>query len=229
MTHTNATLRDLYLWDLEFTGDPTHGNRPQKVKNIEQWRNVPLFEQLSHHPSADMDLTTETRRVFVWSDIHFGHKNIIKYSGRPYPSHDIMNDCLVGNYLNTVQEQDVVIFGGDISFMSDTATNEILGQLPGYKIQIVGNHDIERNGKLKNLNFDERRVCMALDTGTDTLLFTHYPLTTVPKGCINVHGHIHQHPAPSSRHLNICVEHTNYTPRLLKEYLDTLYRATQSE
>lgn len=218
MPYTNTLFREIYLHDLEFTGDPEH-NRAQKVRNINQWKAIETpFIPAGGNPRT-IDLNDPSYNVYVWSDIHFGHKNIMKYAGRPYPSTGLMNECLVGNYLNVVQEYDIVIFGGDIGFMSDNATNELLRKLPGYKIQIIGNHDMERDGKLKKLDFCERHLCLVVNHGDTQLLFTHYPLSTVPPGCVNVHGHIHQHPAPSDRHVNICVEHTNYAPKLLKDML----------
>lgn len=215
--YNDDTLRNTYLWDLEFTGDPEH-NRGIKVKKIEPWKKLE-----SHIPAGGspvvIDLNDETRDVWVWSDIHFGHKNIMRYSGRPYPSTELMNACMIGIYLQVVRPQDIVIFGGDISFMNDEDTNNILNQLHGYKIQIIGNHDLTRDGKARNFAFDERHLCRVVQYQGIDLLFTHYPLTSVPDGCINVHGHIHQHPAPTVRHLNICVEHTNYGPRKLKDLL----------
>lgn len=218
MKFTNVSFRDVYLNDLEFTGDPEH-NRALKVHDITHWNTITTPYMPTGGDQLTIDLDNPSYNVYVWSDIHFGHKNIMKYSGRPFPTTNLMNQCLIGNYLNTVSDNDIVIFGGDISFMSDTATNEILSQLPGRKIQIIGNHDMDRKGKLRNMNFDERHLCMVLDFNGSQLLFTHYPLTTVPEGCVNVHGHIHQYPAPSPRHINICVEHTNYAPKLLKNML----------
>lgn len=219
MQHTYETFRDVYLHDLEFTGDPEHG-RMKKVHHIEHWNTIvtPFFPK-GGNALRTIDLNDADSKVFVWSDIHFSHKNIMKYSGRPYPSPDLMNECLMGNYRNIVTDNDIVIFGGDISFTNDQETNDMLDHLPGYKIQIVGNHDMDRKGKLRKMNFDERHLSLVVNHNGKQLLFTHYPLTTVPEGCINVHGHIHQHPAPSANHINICVEHTNYAPKLLTEML----------
>jgi len=218
MKFTSESFRQHYLHDLEFTGDPTH-NRALKVRNIEHWKAILTSESLTGDPLIEIDLDDYSRDVWVWSDIHFGHKNIMKYSGRPYPSASLMNDCLIGNYLNVVKDRDIVIFGGDITFMNVNETNDILNLLPGYKIQIIGNHDIDRRGNLLSLAFNERHLCKIVDWNGTQLLFTHYPLDRVPDNCWNVHGHIHQHPAPSKGHVNICVEHTNYAPINLRELM----------
>lgn len=214
---TNGTLRQLYLDDLTLP-DTTHGMRP-KVRNPQQWAAIEPYYKADPLVFDVYD----NRNIWVWSDTHFGHKNIIKYCDRPYPTVELMNACLLGNYKNVVQPNDIVIFGGDVGFMTEPKINEILDQMPGYKIQIVGNHDIHRDGKLYDLNFDERYLCMVLDVvDHDTeyqLLFTHYPMTNVPAGCVNVHGHIHQHTL-DPWNINVSVEHTNYAPLNLKVVME---------
>lgn len=214
---TNEMLRTLYLEDLKLPDD-THGGRV-KVRNPAPWEAIVPFyktEPLVIDALGDRD-------VWMWSDTHFGHKNIIKYCNRPYPDVDLMNYSMLGNYLNVVKPNDIVVFGGDVGFMSEAKINEFLDQMPGYKIQIVGNHDLHRDGKLFNLNFDERHLCMVVDVVDHDLeyqlLFTHYPMTVVPKGCVNVHGHIHQHTL-DPWNINISVEHTNYAPLNMKVVLE---------
>jgi calcineurin-like phosphoesterase family protein len=149
--------------------------------------------------------------VWIWSDTHFGHKNIIAYAERPFNSIEAMNNQMVANYLTVVQPNDIVIWLGDIGFMSENKINEVLDSLPGYKIHIIGNHDMHRDGKVYKLNMDEQHLCYTLDIGGIELLLTHYPMDNVPSNCQNVCGHIHQN------HANVfntiaCVEHLDYTP-----------------
>jgi calcineurin-like phosphoesterase family protein len=195
--------------------DTYHGRTTPKVKYLEIWKTYDPY-YASTPRRLDPLVPAGSPRIFVWSDLHFGHNNIIKYAERPFPNTDLMNACLIGNYLNAVTANDIVIFGGDIGFMSENKINDILNSLPGYKIQIIGNHDIHRNGKLYELAFDERHASYVIDVddvdASYQLLFTHYPMNDVPSGCINVHGHIHQKPAPSKRHFNMSVECTNYAP-----------------
>jgi calcineurin-like phosphoesterase family protein len=195
-----------------------------KVRAIEKWKRYTPWYATSPRHLNPLDVTGSPK-IFLWSDLHFGHKNIIQYAERPYPNPELMNECLIGNYLNTVTNNDIVIFGGDIGFMSETKINDILTQLPGYKIGIIGNHDIHRDGKLYNLALDERHACYVIDVDdvddvSYQLLITHYPMNDVPIRCINVHGHIHQRPAPTSRHFNMSVEHTNYAPIPIAKILE---------
>lgn len=210
MKLTNEDLRTLYLADLTLP-DVTHGGRT-KVRNIKPWEDITPWYKTE---PLKIDVFDASRNIFCLSDTHFGHKNIIKYCNRPYPTPELMNACLIGNYQNVVQPNDIVIFGGDVGFMTEPKINEILDQMPGYKIQIVGNHDVHRDGKLYNLNFDERHLCMVVDVVDHDieyqLLFTHYPITNIPNGCVNVHGHVHTHTL-DPWNINVSVEHTNYTP-----------------
>lgn len=217
MKQTYDTLRSWYLRDLE-APDIHHGRTTPKARHLDHWKKI--NSHYADFARFENTSTPHVGKIYCWSDIHFGHKNIIQYTGRPFSNPEQMNAAMIANYQAIVQPDDIVIFGGDITFMKTDVTNEILHSLPGYKIQIVGNHDIERkSGEPTKLHFDERHLCMVVDVDDDLqLLFTHYPLDTVPPKCINVHGHIHQHLA--NRHnINISVEHTEYAPRPLESII----------
>lgn len=216
MKFTNETLLEHYLEDLKLP-DTTHGGR-RKAHNPQHWN----FPSIAKQNMITIDLTDQSRDVWCWSDIHFYHKNIIKYSGRPFPNPELMNKCLIGNYINVIKDNDIVLWGGDITFGHIGEINRILTQLPGYKIHIVGNHDMDRDGKLNHLSFDERHPCYVINViDADReyqILVTHYPLDVVPKGCVNLHGHIHQH-LLMPYNINMCVEHTNYAPMNLTKVM----------
>lgn len=214
---TYDDFRKLYLDDLTLP-DTTHDNR-QKVRRPQHWNTI---ETVAKETPLVLDVHGD-RDIWIWGDQHFGHKNIIKYCGRPYPDVDLMTYCLLGNYLNLVKPNDIVIFNGDIGFMTEAKTNEILDQMHGYKIHVVGNHDMHRDGKLYNLNVDERHLGLVIDVPDHDfdyqMLVTHYPMTNVPKGCINIHGHTHQHQL-QPHNINVCVENTNYAPLNLKVVME---------
>jgi calcineurin-like phosphoesterase family protein len=215
---TYDVLRQLYLADLE-KPDTHHGRTTPKVRNLAVWKSIQ--PNLTHGSAVTID-PFGSRDVWVWSDIHWGHKNIIKYTDpfRPFNSVDEMNSALISNYRAVVKPDDIVIFGGDIGFMPVPAINAILHDLPGYKIQIVGNHDMDRKGNLMQLHFDERHLCMPIDVKDDEidsqLLVSHYPIDTVPRGSFNLHGHIHQNLA-NEWNINMCVEHTGCAPKHIRD------------
>ena len=65
------------------------------------------------------DKVTEPR-LFITSDLHLGHKAIIQYCNRPFDFTDKgieeCDDFLLEQYRNTVNENDMVIFLGDLTF-----------------------------------------------------------------------------------------------------------------
>jgi len=163
---------------------------------------------------------TNINNLYLWSDIHFGHKNIIKYSNRPFESIQQMEDAFVKNYTDKITNDDVVIWGGDIGFMKAGFLNEIIRPLPGKKILIVGNHDLDRSFNLLAFDcFDETHLCLPLVVDNIKFVITHYPLTRVPEDCYNIHGHIHTNLINDGKHFNMCVEHTNYAPKNIKEFI----------
>ena len=126
-----------------------------------------------------------------------------------------MNNELIKAHNDVVKPNDIVIWGGDIGFGSIKHLNFFLNRCNGYKIHIVGNHDMTRKGRLFLLDVDERHPCMLINVSIDQrelqLLITHYPLSTVPDNCISIHGHTHTKNV-DPWNINISVEQTGYAP-----------------
>ena len=57
-------------------------------------------------------------KIWICSDTHFNHFNIIKYCNRPYATIKKMNDALIKNWNDYVDDNDIVFFLGDSSFRS---------------------------------------------------------------------------------------------------------------
>lgn len=87
-------------------------------------------------------------KIFVTSDTHFNHTNIIKYCNRLFTSVEEMNTCLIKNWNDTVTDDDIVIFCGDFCFARSSEKNEttihLTSLLKGHKIIIKGNHDFRQ-------------------------------------------------------------------------------------
>lgn len=81
------------------------------------------------------------QKIYVTSDLHFGHKNIIKFENRPYKDVEEMTEGLINNWNSVVTANDLVYILGDFSFMGKRKTEEVLKRLRGKKILIKGNHD----------------------------------------------------------------------------------------
>lgn len=78
---------------------------------------------------------------FFTSDTHFGHKNIIKYSNRPFSDFAHMDWEIVNRWNSMIGDTDVVYHLGDVAMGDSDRWDEILKSLNGYKVLVVGNHD----------------------------------------------------------------------------------------
>ena len=155
--------------------------------------------------------------VWVWSDLHLGHENIIRYTNRPFANAAAMDSQLYANWATTVGAADTLLFVGDVAMRKAVgeATWSRIRHAPGRMKQlVVGNHDLTGSGALRVDGFDD--ICSLLCApGDPPLLFTHMPLSDMPAGWVNVHGHTHAAPVTRSAHINVSVEHIRYRPLAL--------------
>lgn len=156
--------------------------------------------------------------VNIWliSDTHFNHSNIIKYCNRPYETIHDMDWDMVEKWNSVVKPEDHVYHLGDVYMNASKGYIEnLLSHLNGKKRLILGNHD---NGKDQILSRYFEKIM--LWRNFDKVVLSHVPLRdeSIPGNRINVHGHIHNNPAPSDRHRNVSVEQIDYTPINLEEF-----------
>lgn len=88
---------------------------------------------------------SECNKIWLISDTHFDHKNIIRYTNRPFSSVQEMNDYMYHAWIMTVNPNDYVFFLGDMA-MGTRSGSWWADKLPGRLIWIRGNHD--RGGDL---------------------------------------------------------------------------------
>ena len=105
------------------------------------------------------DKVTESR-LFITSDLHLGHKAIIQYCNRPFDfteqGIEESDDFLFAQYRDTVKENDMVIFLGDLTFKKNhkgQKMTEIITKLPGRKVLIKGNHDWYKDSFYRKCGF----------------------------------------------------------------------------
>ena len=179
----------------------------------------------AHVPRAIDHMIAETERrkparlgpdeaAWLWSDLHLHHRNIIRYTKRPFASRDEMDEALLAAWRETVGEGETVICGGDMA-LAGTLTGRRLAAVrnaPGRKVLILGNHDFTKRGRVAPTGCHVHWMTALVETDPP-LALTHLPLSEVPRGVVNVHGHVHNNePLRPGRHINICVEHTGYRP-----------------
>lgn len=161
------------------------------------------------------------RNIWVISDTHFGHANIIKYCGRPFSSVDEMNHVLVENWNKVVRDEDIVYHLGDVYFgknWSGETPRDFLRSLRGRKRLILGNHD---SGLDQNIRDVFQKILVWRQFPEFGLLLTHVPVhpnTLSEKWPVNVHGHIHNNERDyGKQYKNVSVEVINYTPVNIEE------------
>lgn len=88
-------------------------------------------------------------KIFAASDHHFMHRNIIKYTNRPFDYNDpnCVRDCaktMILKHNEIVSDDDIVLIIGDLSASLKGRTDllkQIIGKMNGNKILLRGNHD----------------------------------------------------------------------------------------
>lgn len=146
-------------------------------------------------------------RVFVTSDTHFGHENIIRYSNRPFRDWRAMGEALIERWNARVAEGDTVFFLGDFAMGPGAKPEyviEVLNRLNGDIRIIRGNHDqpskygpglrsVIETSSLKHVDvFDDQIHDEKID-GKDFVM-CHFPLADWDgkhHGSIHLHGHTH--------------------------------------
>ena len=155
--------------------------------------------------------------VWITSDQHWGHSNIIKYTGRPYNDVHEMDADLIAKWNALVGKEDIVWHLGDFCMGDKERVRHYVSQLNGRVRLIKGNHDRYSANEYMNLGFD---WCSGYPIiAFKYLILCHEPQFMPPNsimGC--VHGHIHQNTqGPSNAYFNVCVEHHDYSPVNLKD------------
>ena len=79
--------------------------------------------------------------IWFTADTHFGHKNILKYTKRPFKTTTEMDEHLILKWNEKVQPDDEVYHLGDFALCSPGRLREILWRLNGKIYLIKGNHE----------------------------------------------------------------------------------------
>ena len=120
--------------------------------------------------------------LYLISDTHFCHKNIIDYCSRPFKSVEQMDKTMIDNWNKLVTDDDIIIHLGDFALATENQIRELLSQLNGYKILIRGNHD-KSIRTMKRLGFN------AVYDGPveiSDIVFFHYPIYELDRYTVNV-------------------------------------------
>lgn len=157
-------------------------------------------------------------KVWVTTDNHFDHPNIIKHGHRPGNHEELQIEA----FQRQVNPQDIVFFLGDFCLGKPDNIRERLQQIPGRKMLVLGNHDSHVAYWYMNNGFD---------FAAEGILYrdvwmTHKPARWLPDGArVNLHGHLHdsdpqRHPHfVQPWHILLAIENQAYKPVELDRYL----------
>lgn len=193
---------------------------------------------------------TPTQKIFFSSDQHFGHRNVLRFCGRPYGDEKEMAKALIDNWNSVVTNDDIVVSMGDFFWFNDShSIKKCIDKLNGKEIYLVlGNHDKRESFHRVT---DERfhivdgitHIFLRCDDAerwyqkTFEIVCSHYPLMTWShrdRGAINLFGHIHSGwlrscddydqnlPLWRGQQLDVGVDNQNFTPVSFEDVLAQL-------
>lgn len=133
--------------------------------------------------------------IYLTSDLHFFHKNILQWSPdkRPWDTVEEMNEGLIEVWNSTIKPNDTIYHLGDFSFANPSKTEGILEQLSGQKVFIKGNHEYRKNIKMMEQYgdiFDYKEI----KYDGDLFCLFHYPIMNWKNrhhGAYHFFGHVH--------------------------------------
>jgi calcineurin-like phosphoesterase family protein len=168
--------------------------------------------------------------IFITSDEHYGHENIIKYCKRPFANVYEMRDYIIAQHNKKVPRSPNVltIHAGDMfTHLTRKEATDVLYQLNGKHAFIYGNHDelIESDPWIRDQFMwvkGENKVGGAhlLNFQNKKLLVSHFAQRVWErshKGSYHVFGHSHQELEPLGQSFDIGVEGHDYSPWSLEE------------
>ena len=117
-------------------------------------------------------------KIFLTSDCHFNHLNILKYEpiSRPFKTIEEMNKAIINNWNSVVSPEDTVYVCGDLCMGPIDKVEECIRQLNGKIILVRGNHDTANRIKLyKELGIEVKDIEYISYKGRFFIL-CHFPI-----------------------------------------------------
>lgn len=152
-------------------------------------------------------------KVFFISDLHLGHRAIIKFRKGGFKSVDEHDWFLRDQWNKVVTERDIVFVLGDVAFSHSSL--DLLKTFNGQKKLILGNHDKFQ----MNLYTRYFQTIMGAKSYKKKTILTHIPIhesSLEERFSLNIHGHQHGHKVcinylsgsqEHPRYYNVAVDH----------------------
>ena len=168
-------------------------------------------------------------KIYIISDTHFNHTNIIKYCNRPFDNVEEMNSTIINNWNSVINKDDIVYHLGDFILGTKYDLKDVASKLNGTIYLIRGNHD-----RLTVKSYEECGIIVLKNApiilDDYKVLLSHKPLpdSMIKDNYINIHGHIHERKLEDiydnnlfsrNKHINVSCDVLNFKPILLKKVL----------
>jgi calcineurin-like phosphoesterase family protein len=176
------------------------------------------METHHHHEDRSTNFLISDQ-TWIIADTHFFHINIGRYCKRPGD----WQARIIQNWTRLVGPNDIVFHLGDLALARKADVKELVEQLPGQIFMLRGNHDRFSRSFYQRLGIslvpDPYEI---LHPSSQKLVFSHRPILPLESNVLNLHGHIHNNPAPElcSQHVNLSIEVRVYRPWRLCDILE---------
>ena len=167
--------------------------------------------------------------IFLISDLHLGHANIIRYCSRPFLVSDVaeMDRVIINNWNSVISPVSRIFYLGDLRYGEQAlSTKEYRKKLNGNITFIRGNHDDAEMGTVPSSTLNHKGFRFFL---------VHDPADIPPDfNGWTIHGHHHNNDLQHfpfinfvDRRINVSAEVIGYVPVGLNE-ICTLIQSRQS-
>jgi calcineurin-like phosphoesterase family protein/2'-5' RNA ligase len=190
-------------------------DRLEALDREEYRKTVDKLKKKKPDPEIEFKDVVGKEKIYLFSDAHFDHGNIIRYCRRPFHSVNQMNHKLLENWNYTVMEDDTIYYLGDMSYGRFRRPIDYwLGKLNGKILYMRGNHDSDT---IMRASVIPARY--GIKYGEYQFLLMHDPYR--PSGYEGwiIHGDKHNNSLKrypfinqKNKTINVCAELVNYSP-----------------
>ena len=182
------------------------------------------------------------QHIYLTSDLHFGHRNVIKFCNRPFTDEKDMLQGLIKNWNEKVKQNDFIFSLGDFSWWTGRhEVKKLVNVLRGRKYFVPGNHCKEGMYELvDDPDFHECSDVVVLyvrgqegdprfkDVKVYEIILSHYPLMCYSHSdyanAYQFFGHIHSQsgtqltefgkvlPVKEGKQMDVGTDRWGYTP-----------------
>jgi calcineurin-like phosphoesterase family protein len=170
-------------------------------------------------------------KIYYTGDLHFGHKNVLKFDNRPFETVEEMEKIIMDSWNSRVTDDDDIYILGDFAYRNEKSVDWYLKRLKGKKHLIIGNHDGEiRNSETALACFESVDKMLYINESGNKICLCHYPIAEwngFHKGSWHIYGHIHNNKNDTylfmktrERALNAGCMINNYIPVTFNELVE---------